>query len=418
MRVRNRIISGACALVAGVVAIPAMPALARVAPPPGAVRTSHLPARPIPVTLPTVAGLAPWRADVRLRAEPSQQTENPVGYTFNDVEAVGQHDAWAVGESGRYSRYWARPVVWQWHNGRWNAARVPRWLDGSRVGGWVNQMQAVGGSSPSDVWAVGVYYLVTQQVVRAVHWDGRHWTKSTLPSTPTFAPLQVNSVLSFGTQGAWAFGCYCDLRYSPVFTMPYIARFYRGAWHDVTPPGLASGSGSIWTASAISASDIWAIMTDPNTGASTLLHWNGRIWRTLSVPVFGTTAKPVQFAASGGIVTAKNGSVWLSGSASSGGNAVGAIAYERNGRWDLTQLAAQGQLTALVPDGRGGMWSALRFGGPSDQIWHFAGGHWQRAANPAGVTGSYFITWMAHVPGTATSLAIGADTKHELLFHG
>ena len=44
-----------------------------------------------------------------------------------------------------------------------------------------------------------------------------------------------------------------------------------------------------------------------------------------------------------------------------------------------------------------------------------AGGAWSQAADPAGTAGYYHITWMAHVPGGQTSLAIGSDLKNGLL---
>src|SRR5215469_4013901 len=405
MGLRRPRVRGACIAVAVVLAAPAVPAAASVAgqapaPPwlqhPGTARTPHSQ---------MVNGLPAWRVDVRLLPDQSTAgTEVPRGVAFSDVEAAGPHDAWAVGTSGRFLGPWSRPVAWHWHDGRWHAAATPRWLDGSRVGGWVNQLEAVGGSSPSDIWALGPYFLLTESIVRAVHWDGHRWARFAVPSVGSSAPL-VNSVVSFGKRGAWAFGCYCDLRFQPSIAAPYIASFYRGSWHEVTPRGRPLDS--IWTASANSPSDIWAVMTEPNTGISAVLHWNGRKWRVLTVPLFGKANNPVQFFASGGIAVTKNDAVWLSGSAS-GGSA--AVAYEAGGRWTLTTVAGQGQFAALIPDGKGGLWTSMRtFTNTSDEIWHFSGGHWSRAADAAGVSGLYFITWMAHVPGGTTSLAIGDD---------
>lgn len=373
-------------------------------------------ATPAPPAVAAVAGLPAWQTDVKLPLDLDEpNAEVPTGVTFNDVEAVGPHDVWAVGTSGRFLRWWARPALWHWHDGRWHAAAMPRWLDGSKVGGWVNQIQAVGGSSPEDVWALGAFYLVTGTVTRAVHWDGHRWAKFAVPSAPSFGSLQINSVLSFGKHGAWAFGCYCDLNFSPGFATPYIARFANGSWRAVTPRSLTSGA--IWTGSAQSPSNIWAAMSDPNTGASALLHWNGKTWRRLPVPDFGASSNREQFIISGGIVSTKNGGVWLTGFVA--GTEIAAAVHEINGRWTITKLAVQGQLTALVSDGRGGLWSVLQPSpSGSDEIWHYVGGHWHHAADPAKIFGSYHITWMAHVPGSVTSLAIGNDEKHELLLHG
>ncbi len=413
MRSKSLNIAGACVLLTAILAATAAPAAAGVASSaPVLSRSPH--SAPLRAPRPrAVAGLPAWQVDVQLPPDLDQPNgEIPSGISFSDVEAVGPHDAWAVGTSGRFMQWWARPVVWHWHDGRWQAAAMPPWLDGSRVGGWVNQLQAVGGSSPADVWTMGVYYLVTETIVRAVHWDGHRWTRFAVPSPRApFGSPQINSLLSFGKKGAWAFGCSCDLTYSPGYAAPYIVRFRHGAWHNVTPHGLTSGA--IWTAWGNTPSDIWAVMTDPNTGSTTLLHWTGTSWHRLPVPRFGSARHPVFFSGGGGIVTTSDGAVWLAGTASTG---AAAIARQRNGHWALTTLPVTGQLGPLVPDGKGGFWSALN--GTPSEIWHYASGHWSRAADPLGISGSYFITWMAHVPGGLTSLAIGGDQQYELLLHG
>jgi hypothetical protein len=72
-------------------------------------------------------------------------------------------------------------------------------------------------------------------------------------------------------------------------------------------------------------------------------------------------------------------------------------------------------MQTLVPDGNGSFWSSTQaVGNTSAQFWHFAAGKWRRAADPAGITGQCEVTWMAHVPGGRTTLAIGQDTKNEL----
>jgi hypothetical protein len=417
MHVRRLSIGGSCVLLVAILAASAGPAAAReihLAPVPTMSR-QHMPlqaVRPL-----STAGLASWSVDVTFPIDTYQPgSEVPAGVSFSDVEAVGPNDAWAVGTSGRYMGFWAKPVVWQWHDGQWAAAAVPSWLDGSQVGGWVNHLQAVGGSSPTDVWLLGTYDLLTETLVRAVHWDGHQWTKFEVPAAKKYekySPLQITSVLSLGRQGAWAFGCYCDTEYSPSSGSPYIARFSHGVWHNVTPHGLPFDG--IWTASALSPSDIWAVMTDPGTGISALLHWNGRTWRDLPVASFGSSRKPVLFGASGGIVTASDGAVMLSGTTSKG---VAAVAQLLKGRWTLTKLPAQGSLAAMVPDGQGGLWAALQPPNSSNQIWHFADGRWSPAADPAGASGNYYITWMAHLPNSLTTVAIGWDQAHELLLHG
>lgn len=355
------------------------------------------------IAIPAHASVNSWRVDARLtpdRAQPPQEFSN--GFWFNDVEAVGPHDAWAVGTQGHFLvGYWARPMMRHWHDGRWLPVKLPGWMDGSAPGGWVNQLQAVGGSSPDDVWALGQVVGDVTSLDRAVHWNGKSWSRAgVLPSGPS-APL-ITSVLSFGPGNVWAFGCYCFASQES-----YIAHFSRGRWHDVTPKGLPFGGS--WTGAATSPSNIWAVLSESDTGSFAVLHWNGAKWQIVPVP-----ATLPSFVPGGGIVATKRNGVWFAGSLAS--NFTGAIVHTVGGKWYLTQTKTPTPMQTLVPDGSGGFWSSTQaVSNTSAQIWRFAARKWTQVADPAGVSGEYVVTWMAHVPGTGTTLAIGQDTKNELL---
>jgi hypothetical protein len=349
------------------------------------------------------ASAAPgWRVDQRLPLDLAvAPQEFSTGDTFLDVEPVGPDDAWAVGSSGVNLGAWGRPVFRHWHAGKWLSPAMPAWMNGSVPGGWVNEFETVGGSSPDDVWALGVFNLVDETVNRAVHWNGQTWTKAVVPSQGTSAP-ELTSVLSFGSAGAWAFGCYCGASESP-----YIAQYSGGRWREVTPKGLPFGG--IWTARAISPTNIWAVQSDENEGVSDALHYNGTTWSAVSIPETNG-----RFFAEGGLVASKTGGVWLSGSLDFSGTPV--VEHLQNGKWTMTDVGAAEPLAALTSDGAGGLWAASElFGTTSAQIWHDTGGVWTQAADPAGVSGGYRITWMSTLPGSQTVLAAGADSKHELL---
>jgi hypothetical protein len=279
-------------------------------------------------------------------------------------------------------------------------------MNGAKPGGWVNELEAVGGSSPNNVWAMGSLLLVTETVDRAVHWNGKHWSRAAVPSRGAFAPT-ITSIVATSDSSAWAFGCYCGASDSP-----FIAHYFRGRWHDVTPANLGT-TGGIDTASVISPSNIWAVAAQPNIDISNVLHWNGRRWSVVRMPAslaFGAD----RFFAGGGILATKTGGIWLAGAV--GSSYKPAIIHFYRGRWTITKIAAPDYLTALVSDGHGGMWSASwPVGNISAQIWHYTAGRWSRSANPAGIKPQYRITWMAAVPGSRTTLGIGIDTKNELL---
>ena len=330
------------------------------------------------------------------------------GISFLDVEAVGSADAWAVGTSGRNILPDARPQMRHWHNGRWEAVRLPSWMNGAKAGGWINELQAVGGDAPGNVWAAGMLAGSTSSSDRAVHWNGRKWARAgKLPSAAAFAPL-MTSILSFGHSNVWAFGCYCEASQGP-----YIARWRNGSWHDVTPKKAPYGG--IFTASAISPRNIWAIATRSSSRSFALLHWNGVRWRITSAPT-SLDLTAAQFTPGGGIVATRHGGVWLAGYRGAFAPFTPVIVHYAAGVWHVTKIAAPAGMQTLVPDGRGGLWSSSQAAGTtSSQIWHMSAGRWRRVAQPAGVSGAYAITWMAHVPGRAVTLAFGGDQKSELL---
>lgn len=288
-----------------------------------------------------------------------------------------------------------------WHNGRWLTIKPPDWMDGSAPGGWINELQAVGGSSPDNVWALGEIFGDVTSLDRAVHWNGKRWAKAGVLPTAQSAP-RITSVLSFGPDNVWAFGCYCFASQGP-----YIGHFSHGHWRDVTPTGLPFGG--IWTGAATSSSNIWAVMSETDTGSFTVLRWNGAKWSVVPVP-----ARLASFVPGGGIVVTRNNGVWFAGSLAS--NFMGAIVHTVGGKWYLTQTNAPTAMQTLVPDGSGGFWSSTQaVGNTSAQVWHFAASKWRRVADPADITSEYEVTWMAHVPRSRTTLGVGQDAKNELL---
>jgi hypothetical protein len=394
----------ACALM---LAAPAIPASAA-ATPNGPAKAHHVPARSAArMHAAAASAKAHWQVDKRLPLDLAESpSEVTTGYSFLDVEPVGPHDAWAVGTSGVNDLFWAHPVLRHWHDGRWLTPRIPAWMNGAKPGGWLNELSAVGGSSPDNVWAMGTFLLVTESVDRAVHWNGKTWTKATVPSPGAFAPY-ITSIVATSASNAWAFGCYCEASDSP-----YIAHYYRGRWHDVTPASVAS-AGGIDTASVISPSDIWAVAAQPNIDISNVLHWNGKHWSVYPMPASLATGAN-RFFAGGGIVATKNNGVWLAGAV--GPSYQPAVTRLYHGRWTIKKVAAPDYLAELVSDGHGGMWSASwPVGSTSAQIWHYTGGRWSHSADPAGIDPPYRVTWMAAMPGSRTVLGIGQDAKNEVL---
>jgi hypothetical protein len=113
------------------------------------------------------------------------------------------------------------------------------------------------------------------------------------------------------------------------------------------------------TAVAISPTNIW-VAASQRSGAA-VLHFNGKVWR--SVPL---------------------------------------------------GLLATG-LGALTDDGSGGLWAATLYS--PTRIWHYQAGHWTKVIAASSATNPY-LAWMFHIPATRSTLAVGNENGPAVLAFG
>jgi hypothetical protein len=97
------------------------------------------------------------------------------GSTLNAVSALSPSDAWAVG--GYFTTAPGSTFVLHWNGTAWTKVASPNPSSDPASGG--NFLNAVSALSPSDAWAVGVYYTSTGPGKTLVlHWNGTAWTRS------------------------------------------------------------------------------------------------------------------------------------------------------------------------------------------------------------------------------------------------
>ena len=139
-----------------------------------------------------------------------------------------------------------------------------------------------------------------------------------------------------------------------------------------------TGQYGILDASAVSASDIWAVVEGGpgQRTANGLMHWNGRRWFSVTLPAYlarGTNLASV-LALPGGDVVA--------GGIPSGHNDWGVTALWNGHAWTVDKLPSdpatkQDVISDLVPDEAGGVW-AMGFTPEScaGPMWHFSARVW------------------------------------------
>lgn len=119
--------------------------------------------------------------------------------------------------------------------------------------GRTNSVLGIGGTSPTDIWAVGGGGLIA-------HYDGTKWTNTPNPGT---LANQLNSVAAISPNDVYAVG----------LGTPKILHWNGTAWTNVQ--NLTNGGFQV---RALSSSSVWV------SGASVLTHWNGTAWSTIAGP--------------------------------------------------------------------------------------------------------------------------------------
>ena len=196
---------------------------------------------------------------------------------FFGVGASSPSEAWAVGRAETNDS--SGPSLFRWDGTRWSPV-----MDGPqatlyavaalgagkalavgditelvgtgtpvRIGsGSPGALHSVWGSSTSDVWAVGGYWLYPNSN-RLHHWDGQRWTAA--PSAT--ARWGANAVWGSGPADVWAGG------------EGAVEHWDGQAWSAWSFPAGGAVLG-LWGSAA---GDVWASGTD-----SSLFHWDGTRW--------------------------------------------------------------------------------------------------------------------------------------------
>ncbi|MEV5569081.1 hypothetical protein AB0L06_03470 [Spirillospora sp. NPDC052269] len=320
------------------------------------------------------------------------------------ISAPSSGTGWAIGRAG------TAPLALRWTGARWRRTPLPL-PEGTGLA-------AISAVSANDAWVVGTS---ADGDARTVHWNGRHWTPGALPASGG-RPISARGVTERAPGDVWAVGSTGGF----AGTMAAAWHFNGRTW-TVTPTGSAPGS-TLNAVAANAADDAWAV---GSTGTrQLLLHWNGRSWAATTPPQSAPDATPSAVAAD----SANN--VWAVGATSTGAPLV----EHWDGRgWSIVSapLAAPGRTaariglpeaaggaTAVVSDGRDGVWISGADAGSRPYLAHYRGTSWDvsRPPSPKAGSGGTFaeIRGLALVPGTPEVRAAGAfrtpgDTRSQAL---
>jgi len=297
------------------------------------------------------------------------------GSQVMSVAAVSATDAWLAGGSCANPCGSPAFVFRHWNGRSWHQLPAPSGVFSPSA----PLTSAVVGASPgASAWAFAGISATSDYTV-ALRWTGARWAKYRFPNWS-----QINATAVFSRTNAWAFG----EEIIPKFR-PYVARYNGRHWRTVSVPVLPQD------ASALSPVDIWAVGPTTRSLAKparvyALMHWTGRAWRTIGFPKLRL---PSGAAVSGThVVALSSQDVWVDALLGKGMGAYpGAVLLHWNGkRWNRVRVPyATFSLTNLTQDGHGGLWiSATGASGAVSYLYHYRGGHWARQRVPSAGHGS------------------------------
>lgn len=261
----------------------------------------------------------------------------PTTEWLNAVWGSSSTDVWAVGDHGAILH----------HDGsRWSAVSSPT----------DNHLQSMWGSSSQDVWAVGEEDGTSGGAKSVIRYQGRSWEVHPGPFDAADGGVQLLGAWGSSSSDVWAVGSGAVIHYS------------GGQWSKVPDPSWLTGNlaginTAIWGSSA---SSLWvAAWTD----GTALLHHQGATWsRAITLP----TCRISSFWGSSAT------DIWSAGQGSSGADENGCLAHFDGSRWTEVARPIGHDLHGLWGSSATNIW-AVGYG----TLLHYDGQAWSKVELPA-----------------------------------
>ncbi|HXW46792.1 MAG TPA: hypothetical protein VEL03_18520 [Streptosporangiaceae bacterium] len=303
------------------------------------------------------------------------------GGILSVLVALPHGDAWAFGEYGEVAPYSGHPLAEYWNGSAWSLSALPASV---RCG----PIAAAGASSAANVWAVGVDGCVLRLA-------GTKWTVAkNFTSGGQFTGIAV-----LGPSDVWVFGATAAPAGRPgLGTWHYNGSFWRQT-HGI--------GGEVQSASAASATDIWAIgiADHDNQLRSFLEHYTSGRWQRVA------TGSLIPYS-----VLASGSRVWMQGSV--GQSPASVLERLHSGHWQPVAAPDAGASYGQQPpisDGRGGLWLIGTSGNllVPDLALHLSGtGRWTVSTFSAGTE----LLDLARVPASTSVLGLAFIKGHMALY--
>jgi hypothetical protein len=213
----------------------------------------------------------------------------PTGGRLFGVKALTTADVWAAGVIEPSSSATQNPLVENWNGSAWTAAAAPP----ANMNG---MLQAIDGSGPTDVWAVGSYTNALGQVTLADHYNGSGWSQVLTPNRkpgPGSQPYgnRLSAVFENSPSDVWAVGSYakCSGSCGQQRIESLIEHFDGSTWTILPSPDVKGSDTVLTGVTATSATNAWAsgYWGNASLGGALFEHWDGAHWHLLVQHITG-----------------------------------------------------------------------------------------------------------------------------------
>jgi hypothetical protein len=288
---------------------------------------------------------------------------------LSGVDAAGPANVWAVG-SVTLAAGGTRTLIEHFNGKSWTVVPSPNPFTGP---GADDELAAVGGTSASDLWAVGFAFNGDNVAVGLFeHFNGTTWETARPPAAAGIPDFVSVSAVSSGD--VWAVGTSLAVNDSTL-----AAHWNGHAWQVVTTPCLSGtkiiqggcpSMNQLTGVTAVAANDVWASGFENESSdfhVPYVLHWNGKAWSLIKTPNVGTGQGNV--GSSLFAITALSASdVWAVGHSENGNSTITTLTEQFNGStWSVVPSPDPGLLGVDSLFGVAGTGSKQLFAVGSDE---------------------------------------------------
>ncbi len=222
------------------------------------------------------------------------------------VAAITAKDAWAVGSAagddpqGNNNQV---GITEHWNGQKWSLVPSP-------TNTAYDELDAVAAISTNDVWAVGssVFNSLADREALIEHWNGTKWSLVPTPVPPAYDSYNLNGITAISANDIWAVGDELVPNDDVPLTMHWDGTSWKIVPTPIQPEGYASepyAQSQLFSVSAISSNNVWAVGSYDVGYSSLTLHWDGTAWTVINAAPSGGALQSVS--------TDSTGDVWAVG---------------------------------------------------------------------------------------------------------